>query len=84
LYIIVYIHSLKKYFDKKNNQILNLNINDIESIESIDINHKNENKNIYEKEIESNSYDEDTNNDDESKNKNLLGRKNKKRRICNL
>ena len=84
LYIIVYIHSLKKYFDKKNNQILNLNINDIESIESIDINHKNENKNIYEDEIESDSYDEDTNNDDESKNKNLLGRKNKKRRICNL
>ena len=84
MYLIVYIYSLKRHFNKKNNQILNLNINDIESIESIDINHKNENKNIYEDEIESDSYDEDTNNDDESKNKNLLGRKNKKRRICNL
>ena len=82
LYLIVYIHSLKRHFDKKNNQILNLNINDIESIESIDINHKNEN--LYEDEIESNSNDDDITNNYELENKKLLGRKNKKRRICNL
>lgn len=82
LYLIVYIYSLKRHFDKKNNQILNLNINDIESIESIDINNKNDN--IYEDEIESNSNDDDINNNYELENKNLLGRKNKKRRICNL
>lgn len=82
LYLIVYIHSLKRHFDKKNNQILNLNINDIESIESIDINHKNEN--LYEDEIESNSNDDDITNNYELENKKFLGRKNKKRRICNL
>ena len=40
-----------------------MNINDIESIESIDINNKNDNiydnENIYEDEIESNSNDEE-------------------------
>ena len=84
LYLIVYIYSLKRHFDKKNNQILNLNINDIESIESIDINNKNDNENIYEDEIESESNDEEIHDDNKTKNKNLLGRKNKKRRICNL
>ena len=59
-----------------------MNINDIESIESIDINHKNEN--LYEDEIESNSNDDDITNNYELENKKLLGRKNKKRRICNL
>ena len=91
LYLIVYIYSLKRHFNKKNNyNVLNLNINDIESIESIDINNKNDNENIYdnenlyEDEIESNSNDDNINNNYELENKKLLGRKNKKRRICNL
>ena len=86
LYLIVYIHSLKRYFNKKNNSsVLNLNVNDIESIESININENDiNNKNIYEDELESDSYNEEIINQDEIKNKNLLGRKNKKRRICNL